>query len=125
LVAADSDERAWSSLAFACIESENRVDVRLADMRVRRLRQVPPQVALNLQLGNVTPPAINIPALPAGLEPAVVAQLVQQIVQSTIQAALQPLIQQAASDATEQLRKSLPSRGFERTLTNQRWDTGD
>lgn len=26
LVATDSDERTWSSLAFACIESENRVD---------------------------------------------------------------------------------------------------
>jgi len=125
LVAADSDERAWSTLPFTCIESEYRVDLRIADMRVRRLRQVPPQVALNLQLGNITPPAINIPDLPAGLDPAAIARLVQQIVQPTIQAMLQPLIQQAASDAAEQLRKSLPSRGFERTLFNQRWETGE
>jgi hypothetical protein len=124
LVAAESDERTWSSLGFVCIESENRVDLRMADMRVRRLRQVPPQVTLNLQLGNISPPAINIPALPAGLDPAAFARLVQQIVQPTIQATLQPLIQQATSDAAEQLRKSLPSRGFERTLMNQRWDTG-
>src|SRR5262245_10643751 len=124
LTAAESDERVWSSLGFVCIESENRVDLRTADMRVRRLRQIPPQVALNLQLGNITPPAINIPALPPGLDPAAIAQLVRQIVQPTIQAMLQPLIQQAASDAAEQLLKSLPSRGFERTLANQRWDTG-
>jgi hypothetical protein len=125
LVAAESDERTWSSLPFVCIESENRVDLRIADMRVRRIRQVPPQVALNLQLGNITPPAINIPALPAGLDPAAIAQLVRQIVQPTIQAMLQPLIQQATNDAAEQLRKSLPSRGFERTLINQRWDSGE
>jgi hypothetical protein len=78
-------------------------------------------VALNLQLGNIAPPAVSLPALPAGLDPAAIAQLVQQIVQSTIQATLQLLIQQATSDAVEQLRKSLLSRGFERTLINQRW----
>ena len=82
-------------------------------------------MALNLQLGNIAPPAINIPSLPAGLEPAAIAQLVQQIVQPTIQAMLQSLIQRAATDAAEQLRKSLPSRGFERTLVNQRWATGE
>lgn len=125
LVAADIDERTWSSLAFTCIESENRVDLRIANMRVRRLRQVPKQVALNLQLGNIAPPAINIPALPAGLDPAAIAQLVRQLIQPTMQAVLQPLIQQAATDAAEQLRKSLPSRGFERMLFDQRWDTGE
>jgi len=124
LVVGDSDERTWSSLAFACVESENRVDLRLADLRVRRRREVPPQVTLNVQLGDVTPPAINIPALPAALDPAEITQLVQQIVRPTIQAMMQPLIERAARDAAEQLRKSLPSRGVERMFFNQRWDTG-
>jgi hypothetical protein len=69
LIEADSDERTWSSLLFVCIESENRVDLRLADMRVRRRREVPP--------------AINIPALPPALDPAEITQLVQQIVRPT------------------------------------------
>jgi hypothetical protein len=50
---------------------------------------------------------------------------VQQIVHPAIDAMIQPLIRQAANDAAEQLRKSLPSRGFERVLTNQRLGTGD
>jgi hypothetical protein len=94
-------------------------------MRVRQRRRVPPQVALNVQLGDITPPAINIPALPAALDPAEITQLVQQIVQPTIQAMIQPLIQRAANDAAEQLRKSLPSRGFERMFMNHRWETGE
>src|SRR5262245_28417457 len=123
LVATESDERTWSSLTFACIESENRVDLRLADIRVRRRREVPPQVTLNVKLGDITPPAINIPALPAALDPAAITKLVEQIVRPTIQAMMQPLIERAASDAAEQLRKSLPSRGFERMFINQRWET--
>ena len=124
LAATDGDERTWSPLAFVCIESENRIDLRLADVRVRRLRQVPPEVTLNVHLGQITPPAINLPALPAGLDPGEIRQLVQQIVEPTIEALIQPLIRQAANDAVEQLRKSIPSRGFERMLTNQRWSTG-
>jgi hypothetical protein len=58
------------------------------------------------------------------LDPAEIRQLVEQIVRPTIQAMIEPLIQRAASDAAEQLRKALPSRGFERTLINERWDTG-
>src|SRR5262245_52121602 len=95
LEAADGEERTWSSLASVCIESENRIDLRLADIRVRRLRQIPPQVALNLQLGAIAPPAINIASLPAELDPAEITQLVHEIVQPTIQAILGPLIERA------------------------------
>jgi hypothetical protein len=70
LVAADSEERTWSSLAFACIESENRVDLRLTDMRVRRRREVPPQVALNVQLGGITPRrSTSLPCRPRWIPP--------------------------------------------------------
>src|SRR5262249_20831683 len=99
LVAADREERTWSSLPFVCIESENWVDLRLADLSVRRRREIPPQVSLTVQVGDFTPPAINIPALPPTLDPAEITQLVQQIVRPTIQEMLQPIIQQAASEA--------------------------
>jgi hypothetical protein len=125
LEAADGDERTWPSLASVCIESENRIDLRLADMRVRRLRQVPPQVGLNVQLGAIALPAINIADLPAGLDPAEIAQLVRELVQPTIQAVIQPLIERATNDAVDQLRKALPSRGFERMLLNRRWHAAE
>jgi hypothetical protein len=125
LEASDDDERTWPSLASVCIESENRIDLRLADVRVRRLRQIPPQVALNLQLGAIAPPPINIPDLPSGLDPAEIARLVREIVQPAIQATIEPLIERATNDAVDQFRKSLPSRGFERMLVNRRWVSGE
>jgi hypothetical protein len=51
--------------------------------------------SLNVQLGDIAPPAFTIPALPAAVDAAEITQLVQQIVRPTIQAMMQPLYRTA------------------------------
>lgn len=109
------EEHTWPDLPLACIESSNRLDVFRSDLKVRRIRQVPPQVALNLN--NLSLPTINIPNLPAGATPQTVAQLVQQLLPTLIQ----PIVEQAARTAATVFINSQPTGNFEHVPLNRRW----
>lgn len=115
LIANNLDENTWTNLNLACIESAERFDIRLMDMTVKRLRQIPTQLALNLN--NIALPPINIGNLPPGITPQQVAQLVEQ----TINALLPQIVNAAAANAVDTLLKALPFGGFERIAYNQVW----
>lgn len=107
----------WPGMPLACVESTGRSDVFRQDMRVRRIRQVPPKVDLNFS--NLGMPPINIPELPEGLD----AQGLANIVQQAVAVAAQQAINAAADRASQDFLRSLPTQGFEMTPLNARWRT--
>lgn len=115
LISNDLEEHTWTDLNLACIESLKKFDICKKDLRVRRLRKVPPQVNLNLR--DLHLPPINIPNLPSNLNQQNINQLIQQIVNSGIQQSLNNAVRIAVS----QLIKSLPQAGFEHFSFNAGW----
>lgn len=117
LISNNLDAHKWPELSIACIESERRLDVFQMDIQMRRLRQIPPQLALNVNIGAL--PNLNVPSLTLGLP---LNELVQ-VIESTVKSTLQRYIDQAAEQAVSQLLKSLPTAGFERADLNVGWQT--
>ena len=109
------EENIWKDLSLACIESLEKFDICKVDMRVRKLRQIPPQVNLNLQ--NINFPAINIPNLPTNFTP----QQIDIIIRETVNSVIQESLNNAANIITNQFLNSLPQAGFERFLFNGSW----
>ena len=117
LIANDVEEHTWPDLPCTCVESAARFDICSKSLKVKRLRNVPPNVNLNLQ--NLGLPSINLGTLPPGLNPQQLTSLVQQAVQATAQQALRV----AAQKAAEELLKALPQKGFEHITFNTGWHT--
>ena len=115
LIANNLDEYAWPQQNLACIESADGLDLCQKDVRVRRLRQVPPQVTLNVN--NLSFPVVNMPALPSGITPEQVAQLIQQLLPSIIR----PVIDTAAQEVASRFMATLPVAQFERVEYNGGW----
>lgn len=115
LVSNGLEEYTWPDLNLACIESLKSFDICKQSLRVRRLRQVPPQV--NLNLTNLHLPLINIPNLPSDINQQNIQMLIQQVVSSVVQQSLNNVVQ----IAVDQLVKSLPHAGFERFSFDSGW----
>jgi len=115
LISNNLEEHTWTDLNLACVESLKRFDICKQSICVRRLRQVPPQV--NLNLTNLNLPAINIPNLP----PNVTQEQINAIVQQVVSAVIQQSLNNAVQVAVQQLIKSLPQAGFERFAFNSGW----
>ncbi|MBI3849642.1 MAG: hypothetical protein HY298_05045 [Verrucomicrobia bacterium] len=117
LIANGLEEHSWDDLPFAIIESLGRVDTCKKTVRVRRLREIPP--TLNINLTNLTLPPINLGNLqfPQPLDQQQLLQLVQQIVQACVQQSLNS----AAQNAVINLIRSLPQKGFELVQLNSGW----
>lgn len=115
LVSNDIEENTWTDLNLACVESLRRYDIYKQNERVRRLRQVPPQI--NLNLTNLNLPPINIANLPSNIDRQEIDAMVQQVVSTGIQQSLNNAVQVAV----QQLMKSLPQAGFERFTFNSGW----
>lgn len=115
LISNDLEENVWTDLNLACVESLRRFDICKQSLRTRRLRQVPPQVTLNLT--NLNLPVINVPNLPPNIDQNAINLLIQQVVNTTIQQSLN----NAAQLAVQQLIKSLPQVSFERFSFNSGW----
>ena len=118
LVSNDVEENTWTDLSLACVESLKRFDICKRSVRVRRLRQTPPQI--NLNLTNLGLPPINIPNLPPNINQQQINALVQQVVSAVIQQSLNDAVQVAV----QQLVRSLPQAGFERFSFNSGWEKG-
>ena len=116
LIENDLEENTWENLNLACVESVKRCDILRQNIRVRRLRRIPPQV--NLSLTNLSLPPINISNLPSGITQQQINALIQQIINNVVQ----QFINQAAQLAVQQLIKTLPQAGFERVSFNTRWE---
>lgn len=115
IISNNLEEHTWTDLNLACIESLKRFDICKKDLRVRKLRKVPPQVNLNLK--DLHLPTINIPNLPPNINQQNINQLIQQIVNSGIQQSLN----NAVRVVVNQLIKSLPQAGFEHLSFNAGW----
>lgn len=115
LISNNLEEHSWTDLNLACVESLKRFDICKQSLRIRKLRQVPPQV--NLTLTNLNLPAISIPNLPPNISQEQVNAIVKQIVSAVIQQSLN----NTAQVAVQQFMKSLPQAGFERFAFNYGW----
>lgn len=119
LIVNDIDEYKWTDLKLAGIESNARFDIYHTDIRFKRLRSIPPQVALNL---NITPPSIQIDNLPQGIQSQQINQLVQQLLSKALSPeVLQPLMNQAAETAVKTFLNALPIANFERVFLDTGW----
>lgn len=117
LIENDLEENTWEKLNLACIESVNRFDICQKNIRVKRIRRIPPQVTLNLN--NLSFPAINFPSLPDGITADQIPKIIEQLLPSIIQ----PVIEQSAKEITKEFLESLPSAQFERMEYNGGWKT--
>lgn len=115
LVSNNLEEHVWTDLKLACVESLRRFDICRQSLRVKRIRQIPPQV--NLNLTNISLPAINIGNLPADATQQQIEALVRQVVSATVQQSLND----AAQIAAQQLLQSLPQAGFEHFAFDSGW----
>ncbi len=115
LVRENIDEKTWPNQSLACIESVGRFDICRRTIKVRKLRQVPPQ--LTLTLGNMPLPAINIPNLPAGMTQQQFAGMIQQIFDTVVQQSLN----NALRTSIIEILKALPQSGFEAYISDSSW----
>jgi len=115
LIANDLEEHTWDNLNLACVESVKRFDICKKSERVKRLREVPKQV--NINLSNVSFPTINIPNLPA----TITQQQIDALVKQTAGVAIQQAVNNAVQISVNQLVKSLPQVGFEHISFNSGW----
>lgn len=76
---------------LACIESEKRLDAFQGTLEFKHIRQMPPQLNLNLNLGLQLPPQLDVNKLSQDTQQALqkILQHVQTVIPSLIQAELQ------------------------------------
>lgn len=115
LIANDKQEHDWPEVPIAAVESSTRVDTYVKALKVRRQRQVPPQ--LNVNLNNLALPPINFGAVQLPADQEQLAVLVQQTVQASVQQGLNAAIQ----NGIQELLKALPFKGFEHITYNSGW----
>lgn len=113
------DEFTWKGLKLACIESLGRFDICEKDVQTKKLKNIPPQVQINLDGINL--PALNIPNLPKGMTPEMINTFISQIVNQTIQ----EMLNQTVQTAVKELISSMPDAGIQNIEFNAGWKTED
>lgn len=111
LMATGSEEHIWEKLKIACVESYNRLDICKIDTRVKIIRNIPPNINLNLN------PTINMPQLPNNLNQNQISAILQQHMDSIIP----NLLNDSVRLAVNELVRSLPLQKFERVTFNTGW----
>jgi hypothetical protein len=110
LIAEDTDEYV-GPIDIALIESTARITAFRGDLRVKRVRQTPGEVKINLNL------AIG---LPPGIDPALVPQEVAQRLQQQLQAAIPKMVQDQARRQSPVLRvEARINSGYWRDVTSE------
>jgi hypothetical protein len=115
LIANDKEEHSWPDIPFAAIESTTGVDICVKSLKVRKQRQVPPHITVNLN--NLALPPINFGSVTQPLNSQQLAALVQQTVQATVQQGMNAAVQKGV----QELMKALPVKGFEHITFNSGW----
>jgi hypothetical protein len=102
-----SDQYMMTGLAEAAVESVARLDVFETSLSFRRIRQIPPnpQININLQLG-----------LPANMNPDQLPQQAQQILQE-----LAEQMTQDVQQAQQEIARQSPVRGIEMRTFGGKW----
>ena len=114
LIARDLEEMTWPGLKLATVESTCAQHVFKTDLRVTRLRQVQPQVTVNmpnLQLG--------VPPLPEGSE--INEQQINEYIHGLMLPAINAQIKKATEEIGNLLVKSMPQQGFQTIQYNALW----
>ncbi len=114
LMAQQTDEKVFKNLNIACVESVSQFDVCRRTFKIRKLKAVPNQV--NLSLGNITLPAINIPEA-AGIAPEQIQGIIQQYLNSVVP----NILKTASENLRDKFLKALPDQGFQRTELEAGW----
>lgn len=112
LISKDSDLENWQNLPIGIIESTSLKHVFRQDARIRRLRDVPPNITIdvsNLQL--------TTPNIPAGLN----AQSLQNYVKNIIGPVVQAQVDAAIKQAVKSVVKAMPEKGFQSIFYNGSW----
>jgi len=113
------------NLAFACVESNNRLDVFRADMRVSRSTvQNPPNIKLEVK--DIQLPSITIPNTPPNADQGQINALIQQIfnnpqMQQYIGQGIQLAVDKATKKAINDYILSLPNVVVKKYLHNEGW----
>lgn len=115
LIKNDLEENVWEDLNMVCVESETKFNVLKKDIKVKRIRNIPPQITLTLD--NLSFPNINIPNLPQGLTQDQIYQMIKQLLPNIIQ----PVISHVAQEVTDKFIRSLPDVQFARIEYNEKW----
>jgi hypothetical protein len=115
LIKNDLEEYSWPDLPLACVESINKFDVCKRSVQVKKLRNVPQNLTVNLN--NIQLGEINLPESLKQIEQEQVHELIQQIVKANLQAS----VNIAIGNAVNQLIKSLPQTGFEHFTYDTGW----
>lgn len=109
------EEYTWKNLYIACIESNVKFDACVKSLKVKQIKNAPPQVTLNLN--NVQLPPINIPSNLPGVDQSALTLLMQQYFQNVVP----NLLQQVSINVAKEFMKSLPSQGFQRMDLSAGW----
>lgn len=115
LIARDEDEKTWKDLKLACIESLNSLHTYKQDLNIKKIRNIPSSV--NLNLNGVNLPPVNIPNLPQNISPQELQNLIAQVVEQSIQ----QYLDQAVKSAVDEFVKHLPHEGFQHVVLNFGW----
>jgi hypothetical protein len=113
------DENTWENVNLACVESLNRFDHLNRSISIRRLRQIPTN--LNLNLAGINLPEINIPKLSTGIGPTQFKDMINLAVDAVVQQQLSTIREQILIE----LSKSLPLAGFETSSFGYKWTKED
>lgn len=113
------DEWMWAGLKQACIESLVRLDIFEKNLKVKKLKNVPPQVNINLNLSGINLPAINLAGLPPEITPDMVNTLISQTINQTVQNILNQTVQQTVN----QVISTMPDAGFQYSEFDTGWKT--
>ncbi|PIU89605.1 MAG: hypothetical protein COZ06_17725 [Armatimonadetes bacterium CG_4_10_14_3_um_filter_66_18] len=104
----EGEEELTTMATLACLESLARTDLFRGDLRLRRIRQMPPQLNLNVNLNLALPPNIARDKVPPALQQAV-----------------QELLNQAQAQITQmvqaEVHKQAPVKGTEARLLHAGW----
>jgi len=104
----DADSFEWPDTPIACVESANQLHAFVGKTRAQRIRQVPPNPTININLGLNVPPSIQPQQIPAA-----------------VQQAIQQLLQQAAQEmnllVARELQRQSPVQGISASFVGGLW----
>ena len=114
LIAEDLEEKTWPGLKLAIVESTCAQHVYKIDVRVTRLREVPPQVTFNL-------PGLQleVPQFPEGSE--INGQTVDDYIRNLILPTIKAQVDKASTEIGNLFIKSMPQKGFQKIQSNASW----
>lgn len=108
----DINTHTWSDEYIALIESTNGSKAYKQSVTMKRIKKVPPTI--NINLGNIGLPPIN---LPAGVNPQQIEQVISQILNNLIP----PLIEKEVNNVANKIMSVLPDAGFEQHTHDAGW----